>query len=114
MFFMQSLRGAVTGKLYSYLACQLQGLKFLACCVLPDKTFYGNCFHWRKYVRDFNDAMTLNSKYQSDKTAQAIVPDRTVWLPAPACVTAAGRLSKALEDAHSKEPSNVHVRSARF
>jgi len=45
---------------------------------------------------------------------KAIVPDRIVWLPKPACVIAAGRLSKALKDAHSKEPSNVHVRAARF
>jgi len=102
MFFMQSLRGAVIGKLCSYLACQLKGLKFLACCVLPDNKFYGNCFYWCKYVRDFDDAMSLNSKYQSDRTAKAIVPDRTVWLPKPACVIAAGRLSKALKDAHSK------------
>ena len=44
---------------------------------------------------------------------KATVPDRTVWLPKPACVIVAVRLIKAL-DAHSKEPSNVHVRAARF
>jgi len=46
--------------------------------------------------------------------SKATVPDRMVWLPKPACVIAAVRLSKALKDAHSKEPSNVHVRAARF
>ena len=46
--------------------------------------------------------------------SKATVPDRTVWLPKPAGVIAAVRLSKALKDAHSKEPSNVHVRAARF
>jgi len=45
---------------------------------------------------------------------KATVPDCLVWLPKPACVIAAVRLSKALKDAHSKEPSNVHVRAARF
>jgi len=45
---------------------------------------------------------------------KATVPDRMVWLPRPACVIAAERLSKALEDAHSKETSNVHVCAARF
>jgi len=46
--------------------------------------------------------------------SKATVPDRTVWLPKPSCVIAAVRLSKALEEAHSKEPGNVHVRAARF
>ena len=45
---------------------------------------------------------------------KATVPDRMVWLPKPACVIAAVRLSKALKDAHSKEPSNLHVRAAGF
>jgi len=45
---------------------------------------------------------------------KARVPDRMVWLPKPACVIAAVRLSKALKDAYSKEPSNQHVRAARF
>jgi len=36
-FFMQSPRGALTGKLCSYLACSLTGVMFLACCVFPDK-----------------------------------------------------------------------------
>ena len=39
MFFMQSPVDDVIGKFCSYLACQLKGLKFLACCVLPDKKF---------------------------------------------------------------------------
>ena len=45
---------------------------------------------------------------------KATVPDRIVWLPKPACVIAAVHLSKALKDAHSKEPNNLHVRAARF
>jgi len=45
---------------------------------------------------------------------KATVPDRIVWLPKPACVIAAVRLNKALKDAHSKEPSNLHVRAAGF
>ena len=45
---------------------------------------------------------------------KATVPDRMVWLPKPACVIAAVRLSKAHEDAHSKESSNLHLRAARF
>ena len=42
------------------------------------------------------------------------IPDRIVRLPKPACVIAAVRVSKALKDAHSKEPSNLHVRVVRF
>ena len=45
---------------------------------------------------------------------KATVPDCMVWLPKPACVIAAVGLTKALKDAHSKEPSNLHVRAARF
>ena len=45
---------------------------------------------------------------------KATVPDRMVRLTKPACVITAVRLSKALKDAHSKEPSNPHVRAARF
>jgi len=64
---MQSPRGAVTGKFCSYLACQLKGVKLLACCVLPDKKLYGNCLYWCKYVRDFDDAT---------QCLKATVPDR--------------------------------------
>jgi len=46
--------------------------------------------------------------------SKATLPDRTVWLPKPVCVIAAVRLSKALKDAHLKEPSTVHARAARF
>jgi len=53
---MQSSRGAFIGKFCCYLAYELKGLKFLACCVLPDWTFCGNCFYWWKCVRDFDDA----------------------------------------------------------
>jgi len=45
---------------------------------------------------------------------KAAVSDRLVWLPKPACVIVAVRLTKALKDAHSKETSNLHVRAARF
>ena len=37
-------RGTVMGKFCSYFACWLKGLKFLACCLLPNKKIYGNCF----------------------------------------------------------------------
>ena len=89
---MQSPSGAVIGKFCSYLACELKGVKFLACCVLPDKKLYGNRLYWCKYVRDFNGAT---------QRLKATVLDRRVWLPAPACVIVAVRLSKALTDAHS-------------
>ena len=39
--------------------------------------------------------------------SKATVPDRRAWLPTPAFVIAAVRLSKALKDAHSKEPSII-------
>jgi len=45
---------------------------------------------------------------------KATVPDRMVGLPKHAYVFAAVRLSKALNDAHSKEPRNLHVRAAHF
>ena len=45
---------------------------------------------------------------------KAMVPDPMVWLPKPACVIAAVRLSKSRKGAHSKEPSNLHVRAAGF
>ena len=64
---------------------------FLACCVLPDKKLYGNRLYWCKYIRDINGAT---------QRLKATVPDRRVWVPAPACVIVAVRLSKALKDAH--------------
>ena len=45
--------------------------------------------------------------------SKATVRDRVVWLPKPACVIAAVRLSKA-QDTHSKELSNLHVRAPSF
>jgi len=45
---------------------------------------------------------------------KATIPDRRMWLPTPACVIVAARLSKALKDAHSKGSRNPHVRAARF
>ena len=88
---MQSPRGALTGKFCSYLACWLTGVLFLACCVLPDKKPHGNRLYWCKYIRDINGAT---------QSLKATVQDRRVWLPAPACVIVAVRLSKALKDAH--------------
>ena len=64
---------------------------FLACCVLPDEKLYGNRLYWCKYVRDINGAT---------QRLKATVPDRRVWLPVPACVIVAVRLSKELKDAH--------------
>jgi len=46
--------------------------------------------------------------------SKATVPDRTVRLPKPSGDIAAVRLKRHFIDAHSKEPSNVHVRAARF
>jgi len=62
----------------------------------------------------FSDANMYATSMTQRNVLKATVPDRRVWLPKPACVIAAVRLSKALEDAHSKEPSNLHVRAARF
>jgi len=45
---------------------------------------------------------------------KATVPGQRVWFPKPAFVIAAVRLSKALKDAHSVEPSNLHVRAVRL
>jgi len=62
----------------------------------------------------FTDAnMHVTPKAQRN-VLKATVPDRRVGLPAPACVIAAVRLSKALKDAHSEGSSNPHVRAARF
>ena len=61
-------------------------MKFPLCYVLPDKKFYGKCLYWCKYVRDFDGA---------PQWLKATVPDRRIWLPTPACVDVAVRLSKA-------------------
>ena len=66
---------------------------FLGCCVLPDKKLYGNRLYWCKYMSDINGAL---------QRLKAKVPDPRVWLPAPACVIVAVRLSKALKHAHSR------------
>jgi len=55
---------------------------FLACCVLPDKKPYGNRLYWCKYIRDISGAT---------QRLKATVPDRRIWLPAPACVIVAVR-----------------------
>ena len=64
---------------------------FLASCVLPDKKRYGNRLCSCKYIRDIDGAT---------QRLKATVPDRRIWLPAPACVIVAVRLTKALKDAH--------------
>jgi len=58
-----------------------------------------------KYVREFDDAT---------QWLKATVPDRRAWLLTHACVIVAVHLSKAPKDAHSKGPSNLHVRAGRF
>ena len=68
------------------------GLKFRACCVLSYKKLYGSGH--QRGARDGSGSYGLT--------------------PKPVCVIAAVRLSKALKDAHSKEPSTVHARAARF
>jgi len=62
----------------------------------------------------FTDANMYATSMTQRNALKATVPDPMVWLPKPACVIAAVRLSKALKDTHSKEPSNLHVRAARF
>jgi len=61
----------------------------------------------------FTDANMYATSMIQRNVWKATVPDRMVWLPKPACVIAAVRLSKALDE-HSKEPSNLHVRAARL
>jgi len=61
----------------------------------------------------FTDANMYATLMTQRNVFKAAVPDRMIWLPKPACVIAAVRLSKIL-DAHSKETSNLHVRAARF
>jgi len=80
---------------------------FLACCVLPDKKLYGNRLYWCKYIRDINGAT---------QKLKATVPDRRVWLPTPACVIVAVRLSKALKDAQGalKMAKQSTLRAAHF
>jgi len=53
------------GKFCSYLACQLKGLKFFACCVLPDKKF-------------FTDANMYATSMTQRNVLKATVPDRMV------------------------------------
>ena len=45
--------------------------------------------------------------------SNATVPNRKIWLPKPACVIAAVRLSKDLKT-RTQSQANVHVRAARF
>ena len=62
----------------------------------------------------FTDTNMFATSMTQRNVLKATVPDRSVWLPTPACGIAAVRLGKALEDAHSKGSSNLHVRAARF
>ena len=62
----------------------------------------------------FTDANMYATSITQRNVLKATVPDRMVGLAKPACVFAAVRLSKALKDAHSKEPRNLHVRAAHF
>jgi len=62
----------------------------------------------------FTDANMYATSMTQRNVLKASVPDRMVGLPKRACVFAAVRLSKALKDAHSKEPRNLHVRAAHF
>ena len=105
MFFMQSLRGAVMGKFCSYLACWLKGWSSVRVVFSQTRNFT---------VIALTDANMYATSMTQRNVSKAAVPDRMVWLPKLACVIAAVRLSKALKDAHSKEPSNLHVCAARF
>jgi len=62
----------------------------------------------------FTDANMYAISMAQRNILKATVPDRRIWLHAPACVIFAVRLSKALQDAHTKGPSHLHVRAARF
>ena len=62
----------------------------------------------------FTDANMYETWMTQRSVLKTAIPDRTVWFPKPACVIAAVRLSKAPKDAHLKDPSNLHVRAARF
>jgi len=62
----------------------------------------------------FTDAIMYATSMTQRNVLKSTVLDRRIWLPKPACVVAAVRLSKALKHAHWKEPSNLNVRAARF
>ena len=62
----------------------------------------------------FTDTNMYTTSMTERNVLKATVPDRMVWLPKPAYVIAAVRLSKALKDEHSEEPSNLHFRATRF
>jgi len=62
----------------------------------------------------FTDANMYATSIAQRNVLKAPVPDRRIWLPTPACVIVAVRLSKALKDAHPKASRNRHVRAAHF
>jgi len=66
------------------------------------------------YGNFFTDANRHTTLLTQRNVSNATVSDHTVWLPKLAGVIAAVPLSNALKNAHSKVPSNVHVRAARF
>ena len=62
----------------------------------------------------FTDANMYATSMAQRNVLKATVPDRRIWLPTPARVIVAVRLSNALKDAHSKGSNNPQVRAARF
>ena len=54
-----------------------------------------------------------NQLFRQPLSSNPSVPDRRAWLPLLPVIVAV-RLRKAHKDAHSKRPSNLHFRAARF
>jgi len=105
---MQFPRGAFVGKFCSYLAFNSRGWSSLRVVFSQTRQFT---------VIAFTDANMYATSITQRSVLKAAVPDRMVWLPKPPCVIAAVHMSnkcKALQDAHSKDPSNLHVRAGRF
>jgi len=103
---MQSRRGAVIGANYvATLLVNSRGWSSLRVVFSQTRNFA---------VIAFTDAYMYATSMTQRNVLKATVPDRTARIPKPACVIAAVRLKKALEDAYSKGPSNLHVRAARF
>ena len=106
-FFVEFPKGAVIGKSCTVvtLLASSRGWSSLRVLFSQTKKLDGSCLYWCKYVCDFDGAR---------QCLKETFPDRKVWLPTRACVIFAVRLSKALKHAHSKRPSNLHLRAARF
>jgi len=74
------------------------GVRFLACCVLPDKKRYSNCLYWCKYVCDFDD---------TTQRLKATVPDRRVWHHTPECAMV--QIKHYTRSNHTDHPQvNIH------